>query len=76
MKLSKSLWLYEEILLLALRDKKGTIGSGIVPNHAIAGAIAAELLLNKRISIENSKKKMVNIVSDATLGDPQNPEAR
>ncbi len=70
MKLSNSLWLYEEILLLALRDKEGTIGFGINTQHAIAGAIAADLLLHKRISIENTKKKMVNIGSDATVGDP------
>ena len=40
-----SLLLHEQIVLLALRDDKGTPESGTWNNLAVAGAIVAELLL-------------------------------
>jgi hypothetical protein len=43
-----SLFLYEEVMLLALRDEEGTIASGTMYQYAIGAAILAELLLNKR----------------------------
>jgi hypothetical protein len=46
---SDPLWLHEEILLLALRDKEGTFASGSHHRHALGGAILAELLLAQRI---------------------------
>jgi Golgi phosphoprotein 3 len=65
-----SLFLYEEVMLLALRDEEGTIASGTMYQYAIGGAILAELLLNKRISVEEaSKKKLVNLISSTPLGD-------
>ena len=65
-----SLYVYEEITLLALREEAGTvIGSSTYP-YAVAGALAAELLLAGRIRIEDSKRKLVDVVSDAPLGDP------
>jgi Golgi phosphoprotein 3 len=66
-----SLFLYEEVMLLALRDEEGTIASGTMYQYAIGAAILAELLLNKRISVEEaSKKKLVNLISSTPLGDP------
>ena len=66
-----SLYLYEEVMLLALRDEKGTIASGTMYQYAIGAAILSELLLNKRISVEEaSKKKLVNLISSTPLGDP------
>jgi Golgi phosphoprotein 3 len=65
----KPLYLYEEIMLLALRDEKGTIATGF-PEQIVAGAILAELLLDGRISVDDSKKKLVNVVNDKTSGDP------
>lgn len=63
------LYLQEEILLLALKDKKGTFYAKMyLP--ALAGALIAELLLAERIQIEESKKKMVNVISRQTFGDP------
>ena len=41
----KSLFLHEEILLMVLKDKEGTMISGVMYSQAIAGAILAELLL-------------------------------
>ena len=66
----KALCLHEEILLLALRDKKGTIVQGPMYQHAMAGAILAELLLAKRIEVEEGKKKLVNLISDKPLDEP------
>ena len=65
----KSLFLYEEIMLLALRDEKGTIATGF-PEHVVAGAILAELLLDNRITIEDTRKQLVNIINQRPVGDP------
>jgi hypothetical protein len=65
------LFLYEEIMLLALRDEKGTIASGAMYKHAIGGAVLAELLLSGGISVEGSKKKkIVNLADPTPIGDP------
>ena len=65
------LGLHEEILLLALRDDKGTIDSraGMV-RLALGGAMLAELLLAKRISIGTTKRKLVDVLDRGSLGDP------
>ena len=52
MRKSNLLYLYEEIMLLALRDREGTIFSGTMYNFAIGGAVLAELLMAKRIDVE------------------------
>jgi len=67
---SKHLHIYEEILLLALRDKEGTMLFGINYPQAIAGALLAELLLKNKIEIENSgKRKFVKLVNKKSTGD-------
>ena len=63
------LFLYEEIMLLALRDEQGTIGTGFA-EQVVAGAILAELLLEGRISVESSKKQRVSLINDQASGDP------
>ena len=63
------LFLYEEVMLLALRDEQGTIASGFV-EQSVAGAILAELLLEGRISIDDSKKQWVSLSNDQATGDP------
>lgn len=65
------LYLPEEILLLALKDQKGTIeSSASMYQYAVGGAILAELLLQKRIKVdESSKKKLIDIVSSQLTGD-------
>lgn len=65
----KALFLYEEVMLLALRDEQGTIATGFV-EHLVAGAILADLLLESRISIDDTKKQLVNLQNDKTTGDP------
>jgi len=68
--MKKSLYLHEEVLLLALKDQKGTIDwrAGYFQN-IIAGAILAELLLAERISIDISGKKRVSVKNQTLLND-------
>ncbi len=64
------LFLYEEILLLALRDKEGTVEAGSMYPYAVSGGILAELLLQRKIRVEDSKKKKVEVIDRKPLGDP------
>ena len=61
--------LYEEVMLLALRDEKGTIATGF-PEHLVAGAILAEFLLEGRISLDGKRKKLVDIKNHRKTGNP------
>jgi Golgi phosphoprotein 3 len=66
-----NLFLHEEIMLLALRDEEGTIASGTMYQYAIGAAVLAELLLSQRIVVDQSgKRKLVDLVSSAPLGEP------
>lgn len=56
-----SLKLYEQILLLALRDREGTLSPFTDIYTALGTAILAEILLDKKIEIDDEKKiKVVN----------------
>ena len=69
--MENSLFLHEEILLLALRDEKGTIAPGTMYQFAVGGAILAELLLRGRVTVEESKqKKFAKLVTTTPVGDP------
>jgi hypothetical protein len=71
MKRENSLHLHEEIMLLVLRDREGTVVSGTMYSYAIGGAILAELLMEKRIDVEALKKKSyARVLSPAPIGDP------
>ncbi len=65
----KPLFLYEEIMLLALRDEEGTITTGF-SEQLVAGAILAELLLDQRISVDGTRKQLVDIRNTQRTGDP------
>lgn len=65
----KPLFLYEEIMLLALSNDKGTISTSY-PEYNISGAILAELLLEHRISIDRTQKQLVTINNSELIGDP------
>jgi Golgi phosphoprotein 3 len=65
-----SLSLPEEVLLLALHDEKGTVGMESLYQYAIGGAILAELLMQARIRLDSSKKKLVHLVNAKPVGDP------
>ncbi len=67
---NSKLFLHEEVLLLALRDEEGTVASGTWYTMALGGAILAELLLQKRISVETERKKQfAKLVNSKKLGD-------
>jgi hypothetical protein len=64
------LYLFEEILLLALKDKKGTEEFGTMYHHAIGGAILTELMMGRNIELkEVKKKKLVTVVNPTPPGD-------
>ena len=64
------LLLHEELMLLGLHDEKGTIVSGN-SRFGIGGAIAAELLLQERIRLDESRRrKLVEVRSIRRIGDP------
>lgn len=63
------LFLHEEVMLLALRDREGTVEFCSNYGYALGGAILAELLMSGRLAVEETKKKLVNLVSPEPLGD-------
>lgn len=63
------LYLYEELMLLALKDKEGTIITDF-PEYMIAGAILADLILSHRIAVEDTRKQLVDLVDTKPSGDP------
>ena len=64
------LFLYEEILLLALKDEEGTLAFGVMLGQALGGAILAELLLQERVEATSDKKPVIRAVTRKPLGDP------
>jgi Golgi phosphoprotein 3 len=66
-----SIHLHEEIMLLALRDREGTVAAGAMYQYAIGGAILAELLLSQHIrAAESGKKTVVKVVNPSRPDDP------
>ena len=71
MKNHMPLHLYEEILLLALHDEKGTVHLGALFEQAAGGALLTELLLSGRLTVNGEKSKARVIVKDESpMGDP------
>ena len=61
--------LYEDVMLLALRDEKGTIAAGSMYQYALAGAFVAELMMTERIAMESGRRKLVDVVDASSTGD-------
>lgn len=62
--------LYEEVMLLALRDKEGTLVGGTHYRFALAAMIMTELLLEERIRLnEETRAKKVEVVDRSRLQD-------
>lgn len=54
------LGLHEELLLLMLRDERGTIAPGTMYQQALAGAILAELVLLSRIDVDEEHARVTD----------------
>lgn len=68
---NKALYLHEDVMLLALHDRKGTVAAGSTYAFAVGGAVLAELMLQKRIDVESVKKNQyARILDPRTLGNP------
>lgn len=62
--------MHEQLMLLALRDEKGTLESRAgMHAYALGGAILAELVLQGRVTIEADKKQLVNLEDRSLLGE-------
>lgn len=65
-KMKKQLFLHEEIMLLALRNREGTVQIGTNFQYAIGGAVLADLLLEGRVVVETKRKKKYLKLADST----------
>ena len=66
-----SLHLHEEVLLLALRNDKGTVAGGVMYQQAVGGAILAELILEGRLRTSTEGRSTdVTVENNKSLGDP------
>lgn len=74
MKTNPDLFLHEELMLLALRDHKGTLATDNV-EYVIAGALLSELLLSGKIAVQEEKKKRIEVLDTTPTGNPVVDEA-
>ncbi|NBD38961.1 MAG: hypothetical protein GVY10_10360 [Verrucomicrobia bacterium] len=74
MKTISDLFLHEELMLLALRDHKGTLATDNV-EYVIAGAVLSELLLSGKIAVREQKKKLIEVLETTPTGDAVVDEA-
>ena len=70
-KSQRSLRLYEDVMLLALRNDKGTIAGGVMYQQAVGGALLAELIIEGRLRTVTEGRSTYAVVERSTpLGDP------
>ena len=70
-RIRRALHLHEEILLLALRNDKGTIAGGVMYQQAAGGAILAELILEQRVRVvTEGRSSYAEVQEGRPLGDP------
>ena len=71
MKRRTELYPHEQLMLLALRDDKGTLESkASMHSFALGGALLAELSIHGRIRIDDTKKAMVDLADRRPLNEP------
>lgn len=63
-------YIYQQLMLLLLKDEEGTILSGVFYQQALAGAFIADLLLSRHIEIVTERRaKYINLLSSTPMGD-------
>lgn len=63
-------FIYQQLLLLMMKDNEGTIFSGIFYHQALAGAFIADLLLTRHIEIDETKRnKRIKLLNTTPTGD-------
>lgn len=67
--MAHQLTMYEEMMLLALHDERGTTPFGSMHGYALAGAILAELLLRGAVELETVKKSRLVVAGGTLTGD-------
>ncbi len=69
--MTTDLHLHEQLMLLALRDDKGTLESkATMYQYALGGAILAEMALHGKIRIGSDNKKLVDLDDHRSFGEP------
>ena len=70
-KQTRPLHLYEDVMLLALRNDKGTIAGGVMYQQAVGGALLAELILDGRVrAVTEGRKTYAVVERSGSSGDP------
>ena len=65
------LHLHEEVLLLALRNDKGTVAGSVMYQQAVGGALLAELIFEGRLRTSTEgRSTYAEVASSTPLGDP------
>ncbi len=67
--MARPLLLHQEVMLLAIRDDKGTFSNGMYL-YSVAGAMVSELLMQQRIIAGKDKKQFVGLIDLSPTGDP------
>jgi hypothetical protein len=66
----RDLHLYEQMTLLALDDERGTVHFGASAEHALAGALLAELMIDGRLGLDGEgKSAKVAVLVPGPTGD-------
>ena len=69
--LPEALSLHEELMLLTFKDDEGTVAAGAMYQHAIGGALIAELVMAQRVTVQqDSKRHVLRVVDSTPLSDP------
>jgi golgi phosphoprotein 3 len=67
----RSLALYEDVMLLALRNDRGTVAGGTMFAQAAGGAILADLLLRARVrAVTEGRSTYIEVEDRTPPGDP------
>jgi len=68
--MSVELHLHEELMLLAFRDREGTVVGGTMYSHAVGGAVLAELMMAGRLRAEGEgRRTRIHVAAPTPVGN-------